>query len=326
MSWFTYIDNSTTKYSSVRREIVFSNLSENLAINDWIHVNLDDLDISRFYYYENGLIKSSIDSDSYLVVYEVNNTYTPTYSLIIDGNSEDFYKKNLWFKSVSSVLAGNQPAGKYYIYYHKDNIQYIQKVGNNYQSTESPNGLNYIASQTGSGQNLINLYSVSVTGNSENTRIAAISYLGDTGIWNNQSTTVIGAKAIGTFSGPNFKLYAKKGPDCGKIRVKITKISAVGDGQKIVKSGIDIDLYAPTKQDNQNIYSINIEQENIFSIYEEIYGDFSFEIETLNEKNQASSGNRCTLEKYEFSKNYELSFSNEEIKSDIAFKSIGGLK
>ena len=326
MSWFTYTDNSVSTYAPVRREIIFPNLSENLAVNDWIHVNLQDLDVGRFYYYENGLIKNSIDSDSYLVVYETSSTYTPTYSLITNANSTDLYKRNLWFKSVSAVTAGNQPAGKYYIYYHKNNIQYISLVSGSYQSTNPSTGTNFIATQTGSSTSSIDLYSTSVTGDSTNTRIAAISYLGDSNIWNNQSTTTIGAKAVGTFSGPNFKLYAKKGPDCGKIRLKITKTSAVGDGQKIIKSNIDIDLYSSVSQSNQNIYSLDIQQENLFFTYEEIYGDFSFEIEVLGEKNQSSSGNKCALENYSFSKNYDLLINEEEIKSDIAFKSVGGLK
>lgn len=326
MSWFTFINNSSSQSAPVRREIIFPNLTENLADGDWLHVNLDNLDVGRVFYYEDGLIKNSIDSDSYLVVYETVDSYTPTYSLILNGESSELYKRNLWFKSVSAVSAGNQPEGKYYIYYHKDNIQYISGLSGLYQSTTPPDGANFIASQSGSSLNSINFYSLFATGSSANNRISAISYFGDSSAWVNQSTSAVGAKAFGVFSGPNFKLFAKKGPDCGFIRLKIIKTSAAGDGQKVVKSDIDIDLYSPISQDNQNIYSLNIEQENLFFTYAELYGDFSFEIEVLSQKNSSSTGNRCELEGFSFSKNYELTFNDEEIKSDIAFKSVGGLK
>lgn len=326
MSWFTYQKNSSSTFAPVRREIVFPNLTENLASGDWLHVNIGSLDVGRLYYFDQGLIKNKIDTDSYLVVYETATSFTPTYSAILNGNSSNQFERNLWFKSVSTVAAGNQPDGKYYIYYHKDDIQYIELQSNNYVSTTPPSGNNFMALETGSLAGSINFYSVSASGNSSNARIAAISFLGDLGTWQDQTSSSVGAKAIGTFSGPNFKLYAKKGPDCGKIRLKVTKTSAVGEGQKVIKSDVIIDLYSPTNLSDQNIYTLNIQSENIFFTYDELYGDFSFEIEILGEKNQASSGTKCSLERYTFSKVYDLSLDDEEIKPDIAFKSIGGLK
>lgn len=326
MTWFTYTKNSTTTYAPVRREIQIPTLTENLKVGDWIHVNLGDLDIGRLYYYEDGLIKNKIDSDAYLVVYETSNSYTPTYSLIVGGSSSNEYEKNLWFKSVTAATAGQEISGKYYVYYHKDNIQYIQLNSGAYISTTPTAGANFIASEVGTSNSSIDKHSTVVQNSSSNDRIASLSFLGTPGTWNQNQTSAVGAKAIGTFNGPEFKLYAEKGPDCGKIRIKIIKTSAIGDGQKVVKSNVDIDLYSATKQENQNIYSLNIISENIFFVYEEVYGDFSFEIEILAEKNQSSSGNRCKIEKYSFSKRYDLSLDDEEVKPDIAFKSVGGLK
>jgi len=326
MTWFTYTKDSATTYAPVRREILFPTLTENLKQGDWIYVNLGSLDIGRLYYYEDGLIKNKIDSDSYLVVYETATTYTPTYSLILGGSSEYDYEKNLWFKSVTTGTAGSEIPGNYYIYYHKDNIQYIQLSSGSYVSTTPTGGANYIGQETGSSSNSINQYSTSVANAASNERIVSLSFLGTAGIWSGNQSSTPGAKAVGIFNGPKLKLYAEKGPDCGKIRIKIIKTSAVGDGQKVIKSNVDIDLYSPVAQQEQNIYSLDIISENIFFIYEEIYGDFSFEIEILNEKNASSSGNRCKIEKYTFSKRYDLSLDDEEIKPEISFKSVGGLK
>ena len=326
MTWFTYTKNSTSTYAPVRREIQFPTLTENVKVGDWLHVNLGSLDIGRLFYYENGLIKNKIDSDSYLVVYETASSYTPTYSLIVGGSSENEYDKNLWFKSVVAANAGQELSGKYYVYYHNNNIQYIQLSSGSYVSTTPTTGANYIATESGTSNSAIDKYTTIVQNSASNDRIVSLSFLGTSGTWNNNQSSTVGAKAIGTFNGPNLKIYAEKGPDCGKIRIRIIKTSAVGDGQKVVKSNVDIDLYSSTKQENQNVFSIDIASENIFYVYQEIYGDFSFEVEILSEKNQSSSGNRCKIEKYTFSKRYDLSLDDEEIKSDIAFKSIGGLK
>jgi hypothetical protein len=326
MTWFTYTKNSSTTYAPVRRKILFPTLTENLKQGDWVHVNLGSLDIGRLYYYEDGLIKNKIDSDSYLVVYETATAYTPTYSLILGGSSEFDYQKNLWFKSVTAGTAGSELPGSYYIYYHKDNIQYIQLSSGSYISTTPTSGANYIGQETGSFNNSIDQYSTVVQNGASNERIVSLSFLGTAGIWMNNQSSAPGAKAVGIFNGPKLNIYAEKGPDCGKIRIKVIKTSAIGEGQKVIKSNIDIDLYAPVVQENQNIYSLDIISDNTFFVYEEIYGDFSFEIEILNEKNASSSGNRCKIEKYTFSKRYNLSLNDEEVKPDIAFKSVGGLK
>jgi hypothetical protein len=233
MSWFTYLkpgDSATpdysTTYSPVRRKLVFPNLTDNLKIGDWIHVNIYNYDIGRLFFYENGLIKDKVDQDSYIVVYETENEYTPTYSIILDSsleaatpNTGSSYDKNLWFKSITNVNAGSQPAGNYYIYYHKDDIQFVSLSSSNYVSTTPPSGSNFMASELGESQNAVNFYSHEVNAGSTNSRVASVSFLGDAETWFNQSSSSPGAKAIGSFSGPVLKLIAKKGPDFGKIKI-----------------------------------------------------------------------------------------------------------
>jgi hypothetical protein len=357
MSWFTYFklqDAATPSYvvdySPVRRKIVFPNLSDNLKIGDWIHINIDDYDIGRLFYYDNGLIKDKVDQDSYLVVYETDNQYLPTYSIIVESNLSsstetspnngatpnivNVYNKNLWLKSVTNVEAGNQPAGNYYIYYHKDDIQYVEPstpaysdpATPNYVATTPPSGINFMASESGNSNNVVNFYSHEINAGPINVRKTSVSFLGDPETWFDQTSASAGAKAIGSFSGPILKLFAKKGPDYGKVKIKIVKVSASGSGQEVLSDNIEIDLYSSIRSDLQDVFSFDVRTLNKFSTYEEIYGDFLFEIEVLDARNQSSSGNKFTIEKYSYSKNFNLQMEEEEIKPEIAFKSIGGLK
>lgn len=333
MSWFTYLKatNSATPdlintYSPVRRKLVFPNINDNLKIGDWIHVNIYEYDIGRLFYYENGLIKDKVDQDSYLVVYENGEEYTPTYSIILGGNSENEYEKNLWFKSVTEVTAGNKPSGNYYVYYHKDDIQFVQKSGSNFIATASPSGLNYMAIESGESENSLDLYSHEVIAGSLNTRISSVSFLGDLEKWFNQSSSSPGSKVIGSFTGPVLKIYTKTGPDFGIVKLNIIKTSSSGAGQQLLVQVPEIDMYSSVLKSDQNTYSFDARQIASLITYDEVYGDFIFEIEILDKKNQSSSGNKFTIDKYSFSKNYQLQFDDEEIKSDIAFKSIGGLK
>lgn len=325
MSWFSYISSGSNSLAPVRREIVFPQLSERLKINDWIHVNLNDLDIGKLFYFEDGLIKTKFDADSYLVVYETNDSKVPTFSFIVDSSSPDSYKRNLWFKSLTNVEPGSAPSGSYYIYYHKDDIQYIELSGSSYVSTTNPSGSNFIATTSGNLPSSLNYYSTQVS-YSSNERVSSISFLGDTGSWVDGKSSSPGSKIIAPFSGPRVKIYAAKSPSSGKISLKIIKSSAIGDGQKVVKDNILIDLYSPKEEVDQMVYEIDMQQEQLFSTYGELYGDFYFEIEILEEKNTASSSFGCKITRYNFSKNYEISLGEEEIQSNIVFKSTGGVK
>lgn len=318
MTWFTYKTSTSpikTIYAPVRREIKFTPITENLKINDWIHISTEDLNLGKTYSIEDNEIVQSFDKDSYLVVYELNGTQTPTYSYI-DSNS------NLYFKSVSNVESGSVPSGNYYIYYHADNIQYIKFQNGEYVKTSNPSGSNYIASTTGSGKSSIDYYSNLVTAGSTNVRIATIGYISSNNSWQSQKTSEIGAKVFGTFNGPKLKIIGSKGPDYGKVSVKIIKTSMTGAGQQIIKTDT-VDLFNASEINDTIIYSIDINSLNILQNYEDIYGNFSFEIEILNEKNPSATDTACKVTKYGFMKNYNLTFSNEEIYEDIVFISTG---
>lgn len=316
MSWFTYTDGSSgTFYSPVRREIFFPNIDENLKVGDWIFVSLADVNIGKVFSIDGSSIDESFDNDSYIVVYEESGNNTVTYSLI-DSN------KNLYFKSLTAVSSGSKPVGKYYVYYHADNIQYIQLSGGSYAKTTPPNGANFIGSLTSSGANGVNYYSNEVLGSSLNTRVSVLGYISSTGAWDDLTSTNAGDKAIGTFNGPFLKVYGDKNTEAGTVKIKIVKTSSSGIGQKVMKEE-EIDLYSATALSDTVIYSIDTKTFTELEDYEDIYGSFSFEIEVLDKKNLASTNKKCKISKYAFSKNYNLLIKKEEIKDDIAFISTG---
>jgi hypothetical protein len=316
MSWFTYTDASSgTFYAPVRREIFFPNIDENLKVGDWIFVSLADINIGKVFSVDGSTIDESFDSDSYLVVYEEAGSNTATYSLI-DSNL------NLYFKSVTAVSSGAKPVGKYYVYYHADNIQYIELSGSNYLKTTPPGGSNFIGSLTSTGANGVNYYSNEVLGNSSNTRIAAIGYISSTGSWSELTSTNPGDKVVGTFNGPVLKIYGDKNTESGTVKIKIIKTSSSGVGQKVMKEE-EVDLYSALALSDTVIYSVDTETYTELEDYEDIYGSFSFEIEVLDKKNLSSTNKKCKISKYAFSKNYNLSIRKEEIKEDISFVSTG---
>jgi hypothetical protein len=56
------------------------------------------------------------------------------------------------------------------------------------------------------------------------------------------------------------------------------------------------------------------------------YKKYIFELETLAEKNIMAITNSVKIDKYEFSPNYKLTYSQEEINPNLAFITIAGLR
>lgn len=324
MAWFNYYTDGTLATSitpPVRRPIIFPALSDNLKTGDWIHCPLRDLNIGQVYYNSGGLISASFDQDAFVVVYETSTTKTPTYSFI---DSEE----NLYFKSLTDVNYGSKPDGAYYIYYHSDNSQYIQLSSGNYIRTANPGGSNFMATASGSGVNVVDYYSHVVNKNST-IRLSQISYFGDSSIWQDGKTSKSGAKVLGTFDGPRLKIFGDKGPDKGKINIKIIKTSATSSGQSVVYTQKNIDMYSVNQVLDTEIFSLNMKTntsvDNLNS-YNDYYGTFSFEIELLSEKNQSSANTGMSITKYSYSKNYNLYFDKEQIDSAITFTSTGVIR
>lgn len=350
MAWFTYFSNeipAVEKIPPVRRRISFPTVSENLKAGDWISVSLSSINIGRMLSLVDGAIVSSLDADSYVVVFEDEDGITATESFI-DADS------NLYFKSLFDLGLGQVFPGEYYIYYHSDNIQYIQKVGQNYVQTTIGTGSNFIAQETGTGPKVINKFSNVVLPGSENERVATITYISSSGTWENNTSNVPGNKVIGKFDGPLLRVYGTKQSSGGKASIKIIKTSISNTGQSLVKEDT-IDFYSSNLIEDQIVYEIDladvvtlfppdepVEDENVdnqqsgYSEVEEettaidrksiLYTSYMFEIEIIDEKNISSSGRNVAITKYAFGKNFGLSINPEEIYEDIAFLSTGVIR
>lgn len=321
MAWFNYYTSgalTTSVTPPVRRLIVFPFLTDNLKIGDWIGIDLENYNIGQVFSYSSGSVVQSFDQDSFVVVYETANTKTVTYSGVDSDNV-------LYFKSVTDVNKGLKPQGSYYLYYHSDNVQYIQLSGSNYVSTLNSGQTNYIASTSASGNNNLNYYSHLVQKEPLNIRDTRIGYFGDPSIWTDGQSNSPGSKVVGSFSGPRIKIYGDKGPDKGKVKIKITKTTPSANGQSIVKEENNIDLYSQTEKLNTNIYTFNA-LDIITLTKEEQYSNYSFEIELLQEKNPLSSKSSLNITSYAFNKNYGLVLNAEEIDSTIAFISTGAIR
>ena len=315
MAWFNYTSNATppsVAYPAVRRKIAFSAASENLKVGDWIYVSMEDVNIGRVYSKkQDGSIDVGFDDDSYAVVYETDTTNSLTYS-IIDSDA------NLCFKALTEVSSGSVPVGNYYVYYHNDNVQYMQLTNGSYSQTANPNGVNFIAQ----GANAVNYYSNVVKADSTNSRISAVSFIPGDGSWQSQKSNTPRNRVLGSFSGPLLKINGKKSPSSGIIFIKINKTSLTTTGQMEVKSQ-EIDLYNSTALEDEVIFSIDIRTLDLLTSYEDLYGSFSFEIEILDKKNINSSDKDFKINQYSFNKNYNLELEDEEIYEGIIFSTTG---
>lgn len=325
MAWFNYYTTTaltTSVKPPVRRLIIFPTINDNIKVGDWINISLEDYNIGQVYSYSGGSVVQSFDQDSFVVVYETLTTQTVTYSYL-DAND------HLYFKAVADVNLGQQPTGSYYLYYHSDNVQYIFEyfapLGMNYVSTNPPEGSNYMGSITTPGVNYVDYYSHVVSKPATNTRIAQIGYLGDSSSWVNGTTSIPGSKILGSFDGPKLKIYADKGPDKGKVSIKIIKTSISGTGQAVVYTQPSIDMFSQSLNESAEIFSFDAATVSEIQT-EDRYATYSFEIELLTEKNISSSGNGFNLIKYAFGKNYNLTLGNEEIESSIVFTSTGVIR
>lgn len=321
MTWFNYYTTSgltTSVKPPVRRLITFPTINDNIKVGDWINISLEDYNIGQVYSYSGGSVVQSFDQDSFVVVYETLTTQTVTYSYL-DTND------HLYFKAVADVNLGQQPAGSYYLYYHSDNVQYISLVGSNYVATSVPSGTNYMGSITTPGINYVDYYSHVVSKPATNTRIAQIGYLGDSSSWVNGTTSISGSKILGSFDGPKLKIYADKGPDKGKVSIKIIKTSISGTGQAVVYTQPSIDMFSQSLNESAEIFSFDAATVSEIQT-DDRYATYSFEIELLTEKNISSSGTGFNLIKYAFGKNYNLTLGNEEIESSIVFTSTGVIR
>jgi hypothetical protein len=108
----------------------------------------------------------------------------------------------------------------------------------------------------------------------------------------------------------------------------------LGENSKILKAIQKeckplIDLYNTNAVVDTPIFTIDLNTQTSvtgLNAYDDYYGSFSYEIELLATKNQASSATGLSVTKHAYSKNYKLSFNKEEIDPSISFTSTGVIR
>ena len=299
---------------------------------DWIYVSLLNLNIGKVYSVDNNIVLSALDPDSYIVVYELDEEFIATYSFV----DSDL---NLYFKSVSDISYGSRPVGTYYVYYHSDNVQYIETFGSSYVQISPNSSSGFMGSESVAGLGFVDRYSNVVLGGPTNTRVASLSFISTSGSWEGLSSNVPGNKAMGRFDGPLVKIYGSKKPTGGKASVKIIKTSSSGNGQSVIREDV-IDLFSLNTEIDTLIYELDVKDYISFEDLNEYYdsqnyqeeqraairGSFVFEIEILNESNISSSGKDVEVTKYAFGKNHSLTVGEEEIYDQIVFISTGVIR
>ena len=73
-------------------------------------------------------------------------------------------------------------------------------------------------------------------------------------------------------------------------------------------------------------YSTEEKNTIIFQKNDLKYFDYILEIEVIEDKNILSTSNQILINKISFLKNLNLSFGNQNLNSDLSFKSIGGIR
>lgn len=319
MSWFKYLKateniNSTTvnsnySYPYCKRIIDTFIPRDTLSTDTWIFVNIKDLNINI---YKDSIGQSQIDTTSYIVIYEYNDTFTPV-KTIIDGNY-------LYFTTAQNHAAGAQPEGRYCLYYSTPNIRKINKVNNggtnDYQisslslSEYSPLQPYYAyESQVNVGDYLVGLNSNS----SYN-----FSFINSMSDWKTGETSRPGSKVYINFTGPKFYLYGSKGLDHGKFKIKFTALQDNNNSDTSV--AVDwqiIDCYSNNNQANTILYQKEDFEER----------EYIVEVEALYDKNTMSTGNKIKFSSFSFSYNLHLRISSEIVNLvNNSFAKIIGVK
>jgi hypothetical protein len=321
MAWFTPIKdtyNISSELSNldflnipVKREISINYLSSDIEQNEQIYVNLDNKFVNK---YINSSLEEVVDNYSYLVVLQDradDEYFVPVKSRAV-GNI-------LYFNAVEKITKNTFYTKYYVVYYGITNIKFLEEITIDDEVRYRKLAPEVIIQAEGT---YFDLASVDIQEYSyDATEISSKEYklaLYNNGLdWIDGKSEKIGAKAFGSFDGPKFRLIGKKGPNYGKFKIRI--FSYYDDNsisKNLALDWVTIDCYANEEASDQVLYSnSNLE-----------YAKYIFELEVLSEKNVMSSSNSIKLTKYQFSPNYNLTYSAEEINPNIAFIKIGGIR
>jgi hypothetical protein len=310
MAWFRYynFDNNYV-YPNLRKKITFSELKENISKDSWIFLNVKDLDIDIYYQLSktNSQFTQTpeVDPESYLVVYEDKSSevfdFTPVKTHIVGDL--------LYFKAAEDHAKNTELKKQYSLYYKTPNLKLIKKrtQDSSYQSCEETES-EFITSEE-------DVNTTADVRNINSNNYYNLSFINNESNWNAGVSKSSGASLMGTFTGPNLKVYCDKGPDYGKFKMRIISYDENEiSSNEVILDWQEIDLYNQTKQENVLVFS----KTNL------LFKNYLFEIISNYEKNILSSDGKINIKSYSFSLNNYLILGKEEISASLLGRVVTG--
>lgn len=314
MAWFRYLPSTASPsestqdenyiYAILKREITIPVLNQDISKDSWLFVDINGLNIDDFI--DTSLVTQS-EMNSYLVVYESkssdDNNFTPVKSHIINNR--------LFFQTAELHKKDTEIEKQYSLYYKTENLKYIKKVQNGEY-------LDYIScpeeeSEFSTQESDVDQTSFDVYYSTEETY--AFSFTNLDIDWKDGVSLTPGAKAIGLFTGPFFELYCDKGPDLGKLEIRIISFANEATPTPIVEEDWTVvDLFNSEKQSSQLVFSKN----NLY------YKTYVFEIKSNFEKNELSSNGKVQIDHYSYAYDAKCVMGSEQISPYIFGRIISG--
>jgi len=303
MTWFRYLPATASPslssqdvsyvYAILRRKINIPILKQDIQKDNWLFVDISDISIDKFI---NSLLQEEIKQNSYIVVYEskLNDNYNfiPVQSHILGDR--------LYFQAAVNHVKNIQIENQYSLYYKTDDIKKIKKVNNGIYE-------DYISCLEQEAEFITQSSDVdeaSFDVSSNTSAFYTFSYLNIQTDWENGFTKNPGAKLIGTFTGPLFKLFCNKGPDLGIFKIRIISLSSDATPQDIIEvDWQEVDLFSEDKTQNILVFSKN-------DLY---YKDYIFEIKADYEKNSLSKNGKIEVGYYSYAFNAYAKIDKEEV-------------
>lgn len=322
MTWFRYFKESvvlneneaSTNYSYplVKRSLPRFVPTDDIPYKSWLTVPVSGLNVGK---YMTADLQQEIDHSSYLLVYENVELNVFEFTPI-----RCFIDNDILYFQTSSDHPANKPIdNQYSLYYHTKDIHYVDFAQNGPVSEDdkaefqvNKSNLTFFG-QISDIDGFTNVVTISSVGRYN------FSFVNSGTDWDQGSTAHPGAKMYLSFPGPKFELYGAKGPDFGKIKVKLTGLSNEENPiSEIIFSDLVIDCYNANYKENELLFS---------SVgYNFTFRDYVMEIQVINDKNLSSTGNKFKVNRFRFNYNIYTSFGQEQISEFVALSSSGMFK
>lgn len=322
MTWFRYFkatetinetqENTNYSYPLVKRSLPRFVPTDDIPFQSWLSVPITGLNIGR---YLDTDLEEQIDHSSYLLVYENVELnvfeYTPI-KCFIDNDV-------LYFQTSSDHPANKPVDNQYSLYYHTKDIHHVTYVQNGPVSEDGTLDFQINTSSSDFFGQISDIDGFTNTVTPSSIGRYNFSFVNSGTDWDQGSTVHPGAKVYVSFPGPKFELYGIKGPDFGKVKVRLTGLSnAENPISEIIFSDLIIDCYSPNYKENELLYS---------SVgYGLTFRDYVMEVQVLNDKNLSSNGNKFKVNSFRFNYNIYTSFGQEQISEFVALSSSGMFK